>query len=61
MTRVPCKGCGERNPGCHDKCEKYLSYREEIEKEKQARADYYLARGGFTPTKYYGHKYKHSN
>lgn len=61
MIKGPCQECKDRNPGCHDKCERYLSYRQEIEKEKQARSEYYLMRGGFTPIKYYGHKYKHSN
>lgn len=23
----PCKECGDRNPGCHDKCEKYKAWR----------------------------------
>ena len=24
---APCKGCGERKPGCHDRCEGYAAFR----------------------------------
>ena len=27
--RGPCKDCGEREPGCHAKCEKYKAFRVE--------------------------------
>lgn len=23
---APCKGCGKREPGCHDRCEGYKEY-----------------------------------
>ena len=29
---VPCKGCGEREVGCHSKCEKYISWNEKHQK-----------------------------
>ena len=45
---VPCKGCipdTGRYPGCHSKCEKYISYRMEMDKKKeivrQAKEDIY--------------------
>ena len=27
MRKYPCKGCQDRNLGCHDRCEKYLDAR----------------------------------
>ena len=30
-----CRGCTEREPGCHDTCEKYLKAKEEREVQKQ--------------------------
>nr|DAN31560.1 MAG TPA: hypothetical protein [Caudoviricetes sp.] len=24
--KVPCKGCTDRQPGCHDKCGKYKAF-----------------------------------
>lgn len=26
--KAPCLNCEDRNPGCHSRCEKYISYRE---------------------------------
>lgn len=28
-TKAPCKGCEEREPGCHGKCPWYAKYKEE--------------------------------
>ena len=28
MSNAPCFGCGDRNPGCHDICERYKIYQE---------------------------------
>lgn len=42
---APCKDCKDRNPGCHDKCDKYLEYkksRDELSEMRQkALEDYY--------------------
>lgn len=29
--KVPCKGCTDRQPGCHDKCNKYKAFNDERE------------------------------
>lgn len=29
--KVPCKGCTDRQPGCHDKCDKYKAFNDERE------------------------------
>lgn len=36
----PCKDCKDRKVGCHSKCEKYKSFREDLEaKNKKARLE----------------------
>lgn len=30
----PCKGCADRVPGCHGKCEKYIKFRADLDKSK---------------------------
>lgn len=30
----PCLGCGEREVGCHAKCEKYMAWREELKRKR---------------------------
>lgn len=32
---VPCKGCIDRSPGCHSRCQKYEHFRTEYNKEKE--------------------------
>lgn len=32
-----CKGCTERKPGCHDKCEKYKKYKAQNEEIRERR------------------------
>lgn len=32
-----CYGCTDRTIGCHSSCEKYLKYREEIQKYNEAK------------------------
>ena len=32
---APCLGCEKRNPGCHDKCEMYLGFKERIAKKNK--------------------------
>lgn len=32
---APCLGCEKRNPGCHDKCEMYLAFKERVEKKNR--------------------------
>lgn len=33
----PCKGCGDREIGCHSKCEKYKAFKEPFIKAQQDR------------------------
>ena len=37
---VPCKGCKERRVGCHAGCEKYKSFKEQVEEEKERFNEY---------------------
>lgn len=37
MPTSPCKGCEERHPHCHSACERYQTYRSELEKSKAER------------------------
>lgn len=30
-TIAPCKGCKDRYVGCHDKCDKYLAFRKQLD------------------------------
>ena len=32
----PCKGCSDKCMGCHSDCEKYLSFREELDEYNEA-------------------------
>ena len=34
---MSCKGCQERQVGCHITCERYKEYRANLDKEKEAR------------------------
>ena len=34
---MSCKGCQERQVGCHVTCERYKEYRANLDKEKEAR------------------------
>lgn len=36
----PCKDCENRNPGCHDRCEKYADWKERLNKLNKARKEY---------------------
>jgi hypothetical protein len=37
---APCKDCINRNPGCHDKCEKYLTWKMKLNELNKARREY---------------------
>lgn len=37
MIVAPCKDCKDRVLGCHSKCEKYIAFKMDSEKEKQER------------------------
>lgn len=37
--KCPCKGCDDRFPACHGRCEKYIAWRVEQDKMKAAFAD----------------------
>ena len=34
---TPCKNCTDREIGCHSSCMKYIHYREDIDKEREAK------------------------
>lgn len=35
MLKCPCKLCAERHKNCHDSCDKYARYKEDIRKLKK--------------------------
>ena len=35
MLNSCCKGCTERHEGCHSKCEKYRSFRKELDEKNE--------------------------
>ena len=37
---APCKDCANRNPGCHDRCERYADWKERLNKLNKARKEY---------------------
>ena len=37
MSFTPCKNCERRHEACHDACEEYQKYREQIETTKKRR------------------------
>jgi predicted ATP-dependent serine protease len=46
LESCPCKGCGNRSPKCHGRCEKYTDWqvahekrRREIKKQRQEETD----------------------
>ncbi|NCB52262.1 MAG: hypothetical protein EOM54_10325 [Clostridia bacterium] len=39
MIKMPCYDCGERHPGCHARCEKYLAATAELAKIKEAKKE----------------------
>lgn len=36
----PCKGCGDRDIGCHGWCERYISWRKKADEANLARNEY---------------------
>ena len=38
---VPCKGCQDREVGCHGKCEKYKAYHELLIEDRKKRVSIY--------------------
>lgn len=44
---APCYGCADREPLCHDRCERYLEYRESRIKASRERIMAMLARPAF--------------
>ena len=36
----PCKDCKDRNPGCHDKCDRYKEWKMRLEKINKKRKEY---------------------
>lgn len=36
----PCKGCRDRNPGCHDKCEPFQAWKQDDRRLKEAQKEY---------------------
>ena len=48
-----CKGCADRFPGCHDKCERYAQFRAELERVnaiRQKEVEAYFNRALWTPS-----------
>ena len=39
MNYVPCRFCADRSLHCHERCEKYMKYKAERERERAARLD----------------------
>ena len=37
----PCKGCEERNPGCHGKCPKYFQWKLELARVNENKRKFY--------------------
>jgi len=35
--QAPCYGCGDRQSGCHGKCQKYIDYRHKQDKQNAAK------------------------
>lgn len=40
MSKSPCKDCKDRELGCHAKCDKYIAFKMDSEKEKEERRVY---------------------
>lgn len=39
MNYVPCRFCADRSMHCHARCEKYMKYKAERERERAARLE----------------------
>lgn len=39
IPKVPRKGCSDRKVGCHSDCEKYMKYKEEMERQRAIRTE----------------------
>ena len=39
--KAPCYGCENRKPKCHDTCPKYIEWKRECDKKKEAAQLYY--------------------
>ena len=50
MLYAPCKGCTEREVGCHANCERYAEFRVAKDNEKRAKAE--SRRGDFEINNY---------
>lgn len=37
---APCKGCADREIGCHGKCTKYATYKAGLEKAREKQTEY---------------------
>lgn len=37
--KTPCYKCTEREVGCHSKCDRYIEFREKLDKENKARLE----------------------
>lgn len=53
----PCKDCPDRVPSCHSKCEKYITFRRELD-EKNAAIREYKRKIGLTSAKRENHRWK---
>ncbi len=37
---APCKGCEDRNTGCHDRCARYAEFKANLQKVKDLEKEY---------------------
>lgn len=44
MNNSPCLGCQDRNETCHSCCEKYLSYKQNNDENREKAADERMSR-----------------
>ena len=52
---APCKDCAERNTACHDRCEKYKTWKANLEKINEEKRKYAQCRFNLNNHDYYKH------
>lgn len=58
MKVAPCKGCQDKHPCCHATCDSYNTWKDELEKVKEAKRKYEHDRYGLTAAGTYYHRHK---
>lgn len=51
--KAPCLKCEERHPNCHSTCEKYVSYRKDLDKYNLLKQKEKAINRGIKSDKYY--------